>query len=210
MEHSIGIFGGSFNPVHAGHLNIAQIASKEFNLQKVIFIPCKVSPFKIGNEPEQYVSDEHRLEMLKLSLESQNNFEISNIELSRGGVSYSYDTLVDIKQRHPQSHLFFIIGTDSLLTLSQWYKIGALLTLCDFVTVERLGVDRRVDAKSLGFSPELSKRLLLRTVSGKLMNISSSEIRNRATQGLSLQGLVCPAVEEYISRFELYRQVQAS
>ena len=209
MNH-IGIFGGSFNPVHPGHLNIAQIASEEFNMQKVIFIPCKVSPFKIGNEPELYVSDEHRLEILKLSLESHTNFEISDIELSRGGISYSYDTVVDIKKRHPESSLSFIIGTDSLLTLSQWHKIGALLNLCDFVTVERPDINRRVDETNLGFSPEMSKRLLLKAVSGRLMDISSSEIRNRVTQGLSLKGFVCPAVEEYISRHRLYRQVRSS
>ena len=204
----IGIFGGSFNPIHMGHLNIAQIASDEFDLQKVIFIPCKVSPFKIGSEPEQNVSDEHRLKMLNLSLAGAKNFEISNIELSRGGVSYSYDTVVEIKKIYPESHLSFIIGTDSLLTLSQWYKIDALLTLCDFVTVERLGVNR-IDEKSLGFSPELSKHLMHKAVSGRLMDVSSSEIRSRVAQGLSLQGFICPAVEEYINRHELYRQVQA-
>ena len=205
MEHSIGIFGGSFNPVHAGHLNIAKIASEEFDLRKVIFIPCKVSPFKTGAKSEQYTSDEHRLEMLKLSIAGYRNFEISTIELSRGGVSYSYDTLCEIKKKYPKAHLSFIIGTDSLLTLSQWYKIGALLNLCDFVTVERPGVGREMDETSLGFSPEMSKRLLLKAVSGRLMDISSSKIRQRAAEGVSLQGFVPPAVEEYISRHRLYR-----
>jgi len=202
----IGIFGGSFNPVHLGHLSIAETASREFELQKVIFIPCKVSPFKTDDEPMQYVDDQQRVEMLKLSIEDYPKFEISQIELSRGGVSYSYDTVVKIKKSYPDSRLSFIIGTDSLLTLSKWYKIGALLNLCDFVTVERPGIDKRVDENSLGFSTELGKRLLLKAVRGQPMDVSSSDVRQRVAQGLSLQGLVPRAVEEYIVANGLYQR----
>ncbi|MDA3927251.1 MAG: nicotinate (nicotinamide) nucleotide adenylyltransferase [Kiritimatiellae bacterium] len=204
MKHRIGIFGGSFNPVHLGHLNIAETACREFNLQKVIFIPCKVSPFKTNNEPIQYISDQQRVDMLKLSIKGRSGFQISEIELNRGGISYSYDTIVEIKKSYPDSHLSFIIGTDSLLTLSKWYKIGALLNLCDFVTVERPRMDR-IDEKSLGFSPELSKHLLLKAVRGRPMDISSSGIREKVARGLSLQGVVTPEVEKYISQHGLYR-----
>jgi len=202
---NIGIFGGSFNPVHLGHLNIAETACCKFDLQKVIFIPCKVSPFKIGEEPGRVVDDQHRVNMLRLSIEKFSNFVLSEMELNRGGVSYSYDTVVEIKKCHPESHLSFIIGSDSLLSLSKWYKIEALLNLCDFVTVERPGVDRRADEDSLGLPPELSKRLLLKSISGRLMDISSSSIRQRIAQGLALTGMVTPVVEEYIKHNRLYK-----
>lgn len=203
---NIGIFGGSFNPIHCGHLNIAATAADEFELQRVLFIPCKISPFKTGVDAERYVSDEHRLEMIKISLAGHSNFELSQIELRRGGVSYSYETVVEIKKIFPKSHIFFIIGSDSLLTLSKWHKIGALLNLCDFVTVERPGFSKHQLEQSLDFPPELSERLLLRTVRGKLMDISSSEIREKVSAGVSIQGLVPKAVEEYIALQGLYQR----
>lgn len=202
----IGIFGGSFNPVHLGHLSIAETASREFDLQRVIFIPCKVSPFKTDDEPRQYLDDKQRVEMLELSIKDRPNFEISLIELNRGGVSYSYDTVVEIKKIYPNSPLSFIIGTDSLLTLSKWHEIGALLNLCDFVTVERPGINKSLDKNSLGFSPEMSRNLLLKAIRGQPMDISSSDIRGRVAQGLSLQGLVPRAVEEYIAANGLYQR----
>ncbi len=206
MNH-IGIFGGSFNPIHCGHLYIAQTAADAFDLQRIIFIPCKVSPFKTHCQPEQYVDDAHRLEMLKLGIAGHRNFELSQMEISRGGVSYSYETVLEIKKIFPESHLSFIIGTDSLLSLSKWHKIDALLNLCDFVTVERPGVDQRLEEQNLGFSAELSQRLLLKSVSGRLMNISSSEIREKVCEGRSIRGLVPEAVEEYIARHGLYQRV---
>ncbi|MFA7174015.1 MAG: nicotinate-nucleotide adenylyltransferase [Kiritimatiellia bacterium] len=205
MEN-IGIFGGSFDPIHCGHLNIAVTAACEFELQRVLFIPCKISPFKTGVREESYVSDEHRLAMIQISLAGHSNFELSEIELSRGGVSYSYETVLEIKKNFPDSHLFFIIGSDSLLTLSKWHKIEALLNLCDFVTVERLGIDKQQLEQSLDFSPDVSQRLLLRSIRGKLMDISSSEIRQKISEGISIQGLVPEAVEEYIAGQGLYQR----
>ncbi|MDD2598883.1 MAG: nicotinate-nucleotide adenylyltransferase [Kiritimatiellae bacterium] len=203
---NIGILGGSFNPIHCGHLNIAETAACKFKLQRVLFIPCKISPFKTGAAAEKYVSDEHRLAMIQLSLEGHSNFELSEIELSRGGVSYSYETVLEIKNMFPEADLFFIIGSDSLLTLSKWHKIEALLNLCNFVTVERPGIDRQQLEQSLDFPPEVSRRLLRRAIRGRLMDISSSEIREKVAEGTSLQGLVPKAVEEYIARQGLYQR----
>jgi len=200
---NIGIFGGSFNPVHCGHLCIAETAACEFELQRIIFIPCKVSPFKTSGE---YIEDVHRLEMIRLSIAGHCNFELSRMEIDRGGLSYSYETVREIKNLEPEANLFFIIGTDSLLSLAKWHKIDALLNLCDFVTVERPGLDKRIEEQNLGFSSELSQRLMLKSVSGRLMNISSSEIRQRVSEGRSIKGLVPAAVEEYILRNGLYLQ----
>ena len=199
----IGIFGGSFNPFHMGHLNIADVALKQFELDKVLFIPCKVSPFKTDCRPDLFVDDTHRLRMTELSIEEQDKFELSRIEIDRGGVSYSHDTVLHIRKEHPGSELFFIIGADTLLTLSKWYKIHALLTMCEFVTVGRPGVEEILKDVP-GFDHEESRRLTEHRITGRLFDISSSEIREKIAAGESICGLVDPKVEDYIRKFNLY------
>lgn len=199
----IGILGGSFNPIHLGHINIAQIAMQELNLDRILFVPCKVSPFKTGAQPESFVEDLHRVRMIELSIEGFKQFELSEIELSRGGISYSYDTVAHFGSIYTQSHFFFIIGTDSLLTLSKWHKIETLLTLCDFVTVERPGF-KEISLDIPGFSHEQSKDLIKNRIVGRLLDISSSDIRERIATGESVAGLVDPRVEEYIQQNNLY------
>jgi nicotinate-nucleotide adenylyltransferase len=98
MQHRIGIFGGSFNPFHLGHLNIANVALKQIKLDKVLFIPCKVSPFKTGCCPDKFVDDFHRLKMTELGIEGYGKFELSRIEIDRGGISYSHDTVLQIRK----------------------------------------------------------------------------------------------------------------
>ncbi len=203
MHHRIGIFGGSFNPVHLGHLNIASTALQKFELDKVIFIPCKVSPFKTGCEPETFVDDVHRLKMIELSIQHCDKFELSLQEINRGGVSYSFDTVSDVKRCYSCSDLFFIIGSDTLITLSKWYKIHALLNMCEFVTVNRPGVtENLVDLSD--FSADEYKRLTAHQITGRLFDISSSDIRKRIAAGESINGLVEKKVEKYIIEHRLY------
>lgn len=199
----IGIFGGSFNPFHLGHLNIANLALSQFQLDKVVLIPCKVSPFKTECSPEMYVDDIHRLNMTELCIEGDEKFELSRIEIDRGGVSYSHDTVLEIKKLFPQSEFFFIIGADTLLTLSKWYKIHALLTMCEFVTVGRPGVEEDLTDVP-GFDAVENRRLREHRITGKLFDISSSDIRKKIAAGESISGLVDPKVEDYIRKFNLY------
>ena len=203
MQHRIGIFGGSFNPFHLGHLNIANVALKQIKLDKVLFIPCKVSPFKTGCRPDKFVDDLHRLKMTELSIEGYDKFELSRIEIDRGGISYSYDTVLQIKKKFPDSVLFFVIGADTLPSLSKWYKIHALLTMCEFVTVGRPGV-KEILTEIPGFATEESKRLTEHRITGRLFDISSSEIRRKIAAGESIEGLVDPKVEDYIMLNKLY------
>ncbi len=203
MNTGIGIFGGSFNPFHTGHLNIAQIALTQFKLNKVLFIPCKVSPFKTTCRPDMFVDDVHRLKMIELSIAGYEKFESCPIEINRGGISYSYDTVASIKKNFPDSKLFFIIGSDTLLTLSQWYKIHALLTMCEFVTVDRPRVEKILN-KVPGFTAKDSGRLTEHRITGRLFDISSSEIRRKIAAGESIKGLVDSKVEDYIKKNNLY------
>jgi len=200
--YQIGILGGSFNPVHLGHVNIARIAQDQFELDKVMFVPCKVSPFKTHDEPLRYITDYQRVKMIELALLDYPDFELSSLEINRGVVSYSFDTVKTISQMYKDARIFFIIGTDSLHTLSKWYKIHALLTLCDFVTVERPGVENISDIP--GFNEIEIRRLTEHRVSGKLLDISSSDIRSKLAAGEPISGLVDPKVEEYITENLLY------
>ncbi|MFO7938056.1 MAG: nicotinate-nucleotide adenylyltransferase [Kiritimatiellia bacterium] len=202
MQQRIGILGGSFNPIHLGHLNIACAARDRLRLSKVLFLPCKVSPFKTASSPESFINDSHRLKMIELSIEGYESFELSLMEIERGGISYSYDTVSRIRKKYPDSEIFFIIGADTRRTLSEWYRIHALLNMCEFVTVNRPGVE---DMSSVpGLSAEENRRLAEYRITGRLFDISSSEIRRKIAEGKSVKQLVSPDVEKYIQRHGLY------
>jgi len=200
----IGVLGGTFNPVHMGHLIMAQDALEQFDLSTVIFVPCACPAHKPARD---VAAVEHRLAMLEAAVEGDLRFEVSDIEIRRGGVSYSIDTARGIKQRHPDSDIFFIIGSDSLPELRLWKDIGQLLDLCRFVTLARPGTD--LDTPDLrdpmpgdARSPLLREQIRV----GHLVNISSTDIRYRIAEGMSIRYLVHPAVEMYITEHSLFRQ----
>jgi len=201
MRH-IGILGGSFNPIHLGHLFIGRAAAEAFCLDSVLLLPSNVSPFKCGLPC--LASGDDRLEMVRLSVAGDPLFEPCAIDLERGGVSYAIETVKALREKQPLDRFSFIIGMDSLRELSHWHKIGELLTLCDFITVERPGIDVAVTSEALAFPPEVRERLLLGVIRGRPCDISSSEIRRRIAEGKSIRYLVCPAVEVYIRSRGLY------
>jgi len=198
----VGIFGGTFNPIHLGHLLIGRAAAEAFGLDAVLLLPCNVSPFKCGQSGQATGAD--RLEMIRLSVEGDPLFEPCALDLERGGISYAIDTVKALQKRHPQDRFSFIVGTDALRELDHWHKIDEMLTLCDFISVERPGADAAVIVDRLAFSQEVRERLVARLVRGRLCDISSSEIRRRIAEGKSIRYLVCPAVETYIRSRGLY------
>ena len=203
MGH-IGIYGGTFNPVHLGHLLAGQAVAEAAGLDVVLFLPCNVSPFKCGSP--DLASGYDRLEMIRLSVEGYPFFKPCSVDLDRGGVSYALDTVRLLRQRHPEDKLSFIIGMDALRELRHWYKVDEMLTLCDVISVERPGIDVPVTPEELGFSDEITRRLLANVVRGRQCEISSSEIRRRIAQGMSIRYLVHPAVETYIRSRGLYAE----
>jgi len=201
MRH-VGILGGTFNPIHLGHLFVGRAAAEAFGLDRVMLVPCSVSPFKVG--VSGLASGDDRLEMVRLSAADDPLFESCGVDLERGGVSYAIETVRILRRRNPDDRFSFIIGMDSLRELSHWYHIEEMLTLCDVITVQRPGIDPPADAITLAFPEETRKRLLANVIRGRLCDISSSEIRRRIAEGRSIRYLVCPAVEAYIRDRALY------
>jgi nicotinate-nucleotide adenylyltransferase len=190
MEH-IGLFGGSFNPVHLGHVLIAQAALQELALSKLFFIPAAQSPFK----PEAHLAPApERLRLLRLALAGQNRCSIDEQELIRGGISYSIDTVRGYKARYPEAALWYIIGGDHVGLLPKWRLAEELAGLVQFAIVPRPG-------QMPAHLPSPFRGTPLR---GFPLDISASEIRERVRTGLPIRWLVPPAVEEAIQNNRLY------
>jgi nicotinate-nucleotide adenylyltransferase len=197
----IGVFGGSFDPVHMGHLTIAQDAVEQLELNRLIFVPAAVPPHK---QDKTLVEGRHRFEMLQLATEANLSFEVSDMELQRGGISYTFDTIKQIQFEHPGAELFFIIGLDSLAELHLWRNIEPLLELCTVVPFARGGEDPARVAEQIQLSNAWKTKLLERLIRIHEIEISASDIRMRQAEGLSIRYLVPPEVEMYIAEHHLY------
>jgi len=197
----LGIMGGSFDPIHNGHLKTAEIVYQQLGLEKIIFIPAYIAPHKIGME---YAPAEHRYQMTVLATKSNPNFEVSDIELMRKGVSYTYDTVASLYERYSDEYdLYFIIGADSLAALDTWNRVCDIMRLCTFVAATRPGFEPMID-KLIGYFGELV-RTKVKWLETPKMDVSSTDIRQRVHDNSSIKGLVPPAVEEYIREKGLYR-----
>ncbi|MEK7847837.1 MAG: nicotinate-nucleotide adenylyltransferase [Chloroflexota bacterium] len=195
----VGILGGTFDPVHIGHLIIAQEVALELGLELVYFIPVGQPPLKQG----AVTPAAHRLEMLRLALAGNGGFSLSTLEVARPGPSYTVDTLRALKGAESRE-LVFILGWDALSGLPGWHRPQELLALCRIAAVPRPGApvpDLDGLEKAL---PGLRGRLHLLT--GPLVSISASEIRRRVGRGLPVRYLLPPGVEDYIREQGLYRE----
>lgn len=202
MKEKIGIFGGTFNPIHNGHLLMVQDAMEAFDLARVLFVPCAVPPHK---RSAGLVSTVHRVAMLEAALDGNPDFELCDLEIRRGGTSYTIDTLRKLKQRYPEQELCLIIGSDTLPELCQWRDIGGILALCRIVTVARPGFElAALKRRSLKLKPPWPRRLLKDVVAGHGLNVSSSNIRYRVAEGMTIRYLVPQAVEAYVHEQHLY------
>jgi nicotinate-nucleotide adenylyltransferase len=202
----IGILGGSFNPIHQGHLIAAETARESFDLSQVIIVPCANPPHKSA---AAMVSTSHRVNMIHSAVEADYNFEVSPIEIERGGTSYTIETITELKKRHPHAELYFIIGSDTLLELHLWKDIEKLLKLCKFITIARPGFDTAsLTEADIKLDPPWPEQLLAHLSGGHLLNISSSNIRHRVAEGMSIRYLVPESVYMYITEHNLYRTAQ--
>jgi nicotinate-nucleotide adenylyltransferase len=183
----IGIYGGTFDPIHHGHLILGRQACEELAFDQLIFVPAAVSPFK----SPAFASAEMRLAMLRAATEGQEDFLADNCELKRPSPSYSFDTVLQIRERDPNAELFWLIGADNVSGLNKWHRIDELKKLVQFVVLDR----------GCGEKNARQFRVVQRNI-----DISATEIRKRVASGRSIRYLVPKAVEEIIRREKLYRE----
>ncbi|MEI6645235.1 MAG: nicotinate-nucleotide adenylyltransferase [bacterium] len=206
----IAIFGGSFNPIHNGHLLVAQAVFEAFGFDKLLLVPCQVSPFKQGQDEATVADASHRLEMLRLSVAHDSRFEVCDSEVKRQGVSYTIDTVREFATHNPNARFSIVMGMDALLDLYRWWQANDLVALCDIVTVQRPGCVEMPSPSDLHFPLDVAEKIIKNRVRGRLCEISSSEIRQRIAEGRSIRYLVPLAVEAYILQNNLYRPVAST
>lgn len=187
----IGLYGGSFDPVHLGHLLVAQAAAEELRLDRVHFIPAARSPFKPGVAPAPAGV---RLQLLRLALAGRGGWEVDDQEIRRGGVSYSIDTLREYAHRFPGAGLFYLIGADHVRCLPQWREADELARLARFAVIPRPG------ETAVTLPPPFRGRQLR----GFPLAVSSSQIRERVKAGQAIEPLVPATVAEAIRNNRLY------
>jgi len=190
----LGVFGGTFDPPHIGHLIAAEETRVRLDLDSVIFIPSAVSPHK---RDRPLSGAERRLAMLRLAVEGNDRFAVSDIEVQRGGISYTVDTLEDLKLRYPAEQLFLLIGADNLGELHLWRNPDRILQLATVVVMTRPGFPGDTAESALG------KSVLMCPVPP--IGIASREIRERIGRGESVRYLVPDRVAEYIMEHDMYR-----
>ena len=190
----IGFLGGSFDPVHFGHLIAAQDAYEQHQLDRLVLVPAAQAPLKAK---EVQSSAEDRLAMLRAAVEWDHRFEISDFELRRGGVSFTIDSARHFRRLYPDDQLYWIIGGDQLPRLNLWKDINELARLVEFIVLERPGYPLKAVVDIPGFR--------LHRCDGHLLGISSTELRERVKQGLSLDYFVPHKAIVYITENRLYR-----
>lgn len=187
----LGIYGGTFDPVHHGHLLLARDALEQLGLDAVLFVPCAQSPFK-NRKPR--ATDAQRLALLRLALKNQPRFWLTRCELDRPAPSYAYETALEIGEAFPRAKLFWLIGTDQLATLKQWHRADDLRRLVTFVLLPREEANVKAPPGTVLSLPQPRR-----------IDISATEIRHRVKSRLPIDHLVPAPIAAYIKRHGLYR-----
>ena len=197
---NIGVLGGTFDPVHKGHIIIAEKARERLNLAQIIIVPAG-QPQLRGDYPVSPA--EHRLNMLKLAIADKPHFKLSILEIERPGPSYTVDTVAELRnQVGAEDELYFILGWDSLARLPEWREPPRIIQMCYLVAAPRPGYPRP-DLKAMERSiPGIRKRVML--MDEQRLDISASGIRDRIARGLSVYHLVPATVNRYIKQHKLY------
>jgi nicotinate-nucleotide adenylyltransferase len=212
----IGIFGGTFNPIHVGHIRAAEEIREKYDLERVIFIAAAVPPHK---EVEGGIQGERRMEMVRLAISGNPHFSVSDIELKRPGKSYSISTIQFFRQKYgADSEIFFILGMDAFLEIGTWKSFQELFSLCHFIVMTRPGFDKPLSDTML--PPEIADAFVYDGGGGRFihrngysiylqevtfLDISSTKIREEVSKGRSIRYLLPTEVERYIKRHHFYR-----
>lgn len=192
----VGVMGGTFDPIHLGHLFIAETARCAAELDRVLFVPAHVPPHKSDAD---IALPEDRLFMVSAAIRSNAHFELSEIELRRSGKSYTVDTLAEIKGIMPRADLFFITGYDSLIDIMSWHEPYEIARTAKLISISRHGYDRD---RLNGLPDEIRRSVMI--FDAPHLDISSTDIRSRVREGRSIRYLVPDEVADYIEKKRLY------
>ncbi len=195
----IALFGGTFDPVHYGHLRLAEEAREAATLERVLFVPAAVSPFRTG---EPITPAPHRLQMARLATADNPAFEVSDLEIQRGGVSYTIDTITSLQEQYPGATLSLILGADALQGFPNWHRADAIAQACQLLVGVRPNYDLQATLAQL---PDAIRRRVL-PVAMTPLDIRARDIRERVRTGRSVRYLTPPNVIEYIQQHRLYQE----
>ena len=203
-KRKIALFGGTFDPVHLGHTAVAGDAARSIGAEKIIFIPAKRSPLK-GFLPK--ANDEHRLKMIALAIAGKKTFEVSDCELKKPAPSYTLETVKQFQAEYGDGTLIhWLIGADSIDDLTYWHQVVELIDSCILTTMYRAGCAPPDFAKfEAKWGPKRIQKLQENIIQTSLIDISSTEIRDRLASGRDVTGMLAPSVAEYIRKHGLYR-----
>lgn len=197
----MGILGGTFDPIHTGHLHMVEAIFSQLELEQIIFIPAYVAPHKQGLD---FAPAADRYTMTQLAVQGFSHFTVSDMELKRTGVSYTVDTLRELHEIYPKHELFFIIGADSVEQLHTWTSIYEMFELATFVGAGRPGYDGVLEKVEAQLGKQAMEHIKL--LDTPKYDISSTEIRRRIREGKTLDGFVPKVVEKYIYEHGLYQK----
>lgn len=199
----IGIFGGTFNPIHLGHIRLGQLVLSEIKLDKILYIPDNTPPHKSGKD---LISGIDRLNMIDISLKDYDNMESSDIELKREGKSYTFETLLELKKQNPNDELFLITGADMFLTLDKWREPKTIFATANIIGVPRVDSDfEKMNAYAENVIKPMGARvyMLSKTV---FDTASSTYVRDNIDDYQKIKDMLTPEVYEYIKENGLYRK----
>ena len=199
----LGIMGGTFDPIHTGHLIVGEMARQQFSLDKVVFIPAGIPPHKTSKELAQ---SGDRLEMVRLAVCDNPFFDVSKCEINRDKVAYTVDTLSELKFTYPEStEFYFIIGVDSLFEIKGWKNPAKLFAMCNILVYGRPGFDEeRASDEAQSLRTDFNAGIEF--VKGPIIDISSTLIREMIMSNMSIKYIVPDSVEEYIRKNCIYRK----
>lgn len=183
----IGVYGGTFDPIHCAHLILAREALEKLELDEIVFVPAAISPHKLTHTSAHAST---RVEMLRAAIAGEAQFCFDELEINRPPPSYTFDTMTELAQRHPHDQFYCLIGSDNLPRLETWHRFAELREMTQFIVLHRGVGEIRSDF------PTIMRHI----------DISATEIRKRVASGRSIRYLVPPAVEEIIAHHQLYRE----
>ena len=203
-KRKIALFGGTFDPIHRGHTTVAANAAEQIGAEKIVFIPAKRSPLK-GFLPK--VGDDERFKMIALAIAGRKSFQVSDYELTRPAPSYTLETVTKFQADYGSgTSIHWLVGADGIDDLVYWHKIAELIDVCNLTTMYRAGCETPNFARFEGiWGRQRVEKLQRNIIQTPLVDISSTEIRNRLVTGIDVTDMLHPAVADYIRQHNLYQ-----